>query len=269
MPEPRSAVMILVQATWEDQHGTLQTTRACMENRSPSGACIRVPARIAAGTKLKIQWRWEEFNGVAKYCRTDGHEYLVGVQRITGAIPRGVAANANTNASLSPKDKRAAANVATSSEISQAAQPTSFASATHTQIKTPAIATEHNKPQTQIAAEIPAALKKSENETHTAAPATLAATSATLAAASAPPTTTSAKQHRTPHRDFDALPRSNTDATPPHSKGAGKERTSMRRKWLELTPVTRGSQPGRCQRQAGLKSTRHRASTRYIAGRRR
>jgi hypothetical protein len=79
MPEPRSAVMILVQATWEDQHGTLQTARACMENRSPSGACIRVPARIATGTKLKIQWRWEEFNGVAKYCRTDGQEYLVGV----------------------------------------------------------------------------------------------------------------------------------------------------------------------------------------------
>jgi hypothetical protein len=28
MPEPRSAVMNLVQATWEDQHGTLQIARA-------------------------------------------------------------------------------------------------------------------------------------------------------------------------------------------------------------------------------------------------
>src|SRR5580704_780634 len=107
MPEPRSAVMILVQATWEDQHGTLQTARACMENRSPSGACIRVPARIAAGTKLKIQWRWEEFNGVAKYCRTDGQEYLVGVQRIAAVVPRGAAATTTkTKAPPSPKDKR-------------------------------------------------------------------------------------------------------------------------------------------------------------------
>jgi hypothetical protein len=32
MPEPRSPVMILVEATWEDQSGTLQTARACMVN---------------------------------------------------------------------------------------------------------------------------------------------------------------------------------------------------------------------------------------------
>jgi hypothetical protein len=224
MPAPRSAVMILVQATWEDQHGTLQTARACMENRSPSGACIRVPARIAAGTKLKIQWRWEEFNGVAKYCRTDGQEYLVGVQRIAAVVPRGAAATTTkTKAPPSPKDKRNSNKLAATTFVPP-----------KTEVSVAAI--ERDKPQTRTSAEIPTALKKSENETHTAAPATLAATSATLAAASEPDPNTSTKQHSTPHHDFDALPRSNADATPPLTgKGAGKERTTMRRKWLELT----------------------------------
>ena len=225
MPEPRSAVMILVQATWEDQHGTLQTARACMENRSPSGACIRVPARIAAGTKLKIQWRWEEFNGVAKYCRTDGQEYLVGIQRVAAGVPRNAAATTTkTKAPQQAKDKRPATKVATAPEPPE--------------IKVAVAAIEHEKPQRQIAAEVPAAPERSENETHTlraAVPAMLAVNSATLAAASALDTSTVTKQHSTPHHDFDALPRSNADATPPHSKGAGKERKTMRRKWLELT----------------------------------
>jgi hypothetical protein len=206
MPEPRSAVMILVQATWEDQHGTLQTARACMENRSPSGACIRVPARIAAGTKLKIQWRWEEFNGVAKYCRTDGQEYLVGVQRIAAVVPRGAAATTTKTIAPPPrKHNHAAASATTANETLQTAQPPTFASPTHAQIKISAVAAEHDKPQTQIPTELPAALKKSENETHTAAPATLAAPPETLAAASAPDTRTSTQQHNTPRHDFDAL----------------------------------------------------------------
>ncbi len=81
MPEPRTAVMILVEASWEDQSGTLQTARARMENKSASGACIRVKTRIRVGTRVRIQWRWEEFTGISKYCRTDGGEYRVGLQR--------------------------------------------------------------------------------------------------------------------------------------------------------------------------------------------
>lgn len=80
-PEPRTPVMILVEATWEDQGGTVQSTRARMENRSAGGACIRLKNRIEVGTRLTIQWRWEEFAGTARYCRSDGREYLVGIQR--------------------------------------------------------------------------------------------------------------------------------------------------------------------------------------------
>jgi hypothetical protein len=53
-------------------------------NKSLSGACVRVKTRIDAGSKLRIQSRWDEFSGRARYCRSDGQEYLVGIQRETG-----------------------------------------------------------------------------------------------------------------------------------------------------------------------------------------
>jgi len=81
--EPRAAVMIVVEASWEDQSRALQSVRARMENKSAGGACIRVPTPIAVGSKLRIQWRWEQFFGIARYCLSDGMEYLVGIQRDT------------------------------------------------------------------------------------------------------------------------------------------------------------------------------------------
>ena len=81
IPEPRTAVMIVVEASWEDGKGVLQRERARMENTSHSGACIRVKKQIDVGVKLRVQWRWEEFLGVARYCRKDGMDYLVGIQR--------------------------------------------------------------------------------------------------------------------------------------------------------------------------------------------
>lgn len=82
-PEPRIPVMIIVEASWEEQNGTLQTAPARMENRSVSGACIRLRSQIKVGTKLKIQWRWDKFIGIAKYCRSEGRDFLVGLQRAT------------------------------------------------------------------------------------------------------------------------------------------------------------------------------------------
>jgi hypothetical protein len=80
-PEPRAAVMILVEASWEDQNGTVQTERARMENKSAGGACIRVKTPIGVGSRLKVQGRWEQFTGAAKYCRVEGKDYIVGIQR--------------------------------------------------------------------------------------------------------------------------------------------------------------------------------------------
>ncbi len=81
MREYRTAVMTWVEASWEGPSGTVQTVPARMEDKSPSGACIRIKMPIGVGSKLRIQWRFEQFSGTAKYCRGEGNEYLVGVQR--------------------------------------------------------------------------------------------------------------------------------------------------------------------------------------------
>jgi hypothetical protein len=83
-PEPRMPVMIVVDVSWADQSGTLQTARARMENRSVSGACIRLKPPIQVDTRLRVHWRWEEFTGVARYCRSDGREHVVGILRDKG-----------------------------------------------------------------------------------------------------------------------------------------------------------------------------------------
>ena len=81
MPEPRKAVMIAVEASWADQSGTVRTIPARMEDKSSGGACIRIKKQIVVGAKLSVRSRWDQFVGIAKYCRSDGQEYLVGIQR--------------------------------------------------------------------------------------------------------------------------------------------------------------------------------------------
>ncbi len=83
MAEPRTAVMIVVEATWEDQGGTVQKVRARMENKSVSGACIRLKKPIRVGTRVKVEWRWEEFTGMTRYCRSEADGFRVGLQKET------------------------------------------------------------------------------------------------------------------------------------------------------------------------------------------
>jgi hypothetical protein len=87
MPEFRMAVMTLVEASWEDQSGALRTVSARMEDKSAGGACIRINTPIEVGSKLKIQWRFEQFSGTAKYCRSEGKDYVVGIQRDAANSP--------------------------------------------------------------------------------------------------------------------------------------------------------------------------------------
>jgi hypothetical protein len=81
MLEPRTPVMILVEASWQDQQGNRHAVPARMEDRSDGGACIRLKTEIEVGTRMGVEWRWEQFTGVAKYCRREGNEYVVGLQR--------------------------------------------------------------------------------------------------------------------------------------------------------------------------------------------
>jgi hypothetical protein len=80
-PEARTPVMIMVEAFWQDQSGTVQSVHARMQNKSPGGACLRLKSQIEVGTKLRVEGRWDKFSGVARYCRKDGRDYVVGIQK--------------------------------------------------------------------------------------------------------------------------------------------------------------------------------------------
>src|SRR5579862_3669811 len=113
MPELRTPVMIFVEAAWEDEKGNLQTSRACMEDKSARGACIRLKASVAPGSKIRIQWRFEEFFGIVKYCRSEGRDFLVGIQRdntiqfrsVHAPLPQSQSANAEVKESATEIEK--------------------------------------------------------------------------------------------------------------------------------------------------------------------
>jgi hypothetical protein len=81
VPELRKPVMTWVEASWDDPSGKSQIAPARMEDKSSGGACIRLRTRIGVGSKLRIKWRFEQFSGTTKYCRSEGAEYVVGIQR--------------------------------------------------------------------------------------------------------------------------------------------------------------------------------------------
>jgi hypothetical protein len=89
--EPRTAVMILVEASWLDSAGTLRSVTARMENRSAHGACIRIKAKVGVGARVYIRSHREQFSGIARYCRVDGKEFLVGMQKdeVSWPMPKG------------------------------------------------------------------------------------------------------------------------------------------------------------------------------------
>ncbi len=203
MHEPRTAVMISVEASWKDQSGTLQAVPARMEDKSSGGACIRVKTRIGVGSKLRIRWRWDQFAGTARYCRSEGKEYLVGIQRDTTNSPiinRLVPTNAPQREGL----KRSGPLVSKAKIQSQPKR-------------------QESKP-----GEIPVAKRTVEN-----VPIARLASSATVM----PPPgvgheTDSKDRPRTAQpQDFDALRRTELQ---PKQPPKGKESKYMRLKWLEL-----------------------------------
>jgi hypothetical protein len=100
--EARTAVMIRVEVSWEDASGNFKTVLARMEDKSLSGACIRLKTPIEVGAKVRVQWRFEQFSGVVRYCRLEDWDYVVGMQReSTSEKP----AEGKKNSSSQPVDK--------------------------------------------------------------------------------------------------------------------------------------------------------------------
>jgi hypothetical protein len=84
--EPRTVMWAVAEVCWEDSAGTPNVLRATIEDTSPSGACIRIQRPIRVGSKLIVKWHREEFSAIARNCRSDGMEYLLGVRREANRI---------------------------------------------------------------------------------------------------------------------------------------------------------------------------------------
>ncbi len=205
MREYRTAVMTWVEASWEDLSGTVQTVHARMEDKSPSGACIRIKMPIGVGSRLRIQWRFEQFSGTTKYCRSDGNEYLVGVQR-----------DATTNPSSTlpapPVDLLPEKSVRSDSPQELIAQIESLP-----------------KRQESQPGEIPVAIRKAESSRI----ALIASSTRTKPDGVDPEIDNRDGPRISRLQDFDALRRTQLlKKRPP--KEAGEEGKSMGRKWLGL-----------------------------------
>src|ERR1700733_5574046 len=81
VPEFRKPVMTMVEAAWRDTDGISRTIAARMEDKSRGGVCIRIKTRLAVGSELRIQWPQHHFFGRVRYCRSDGMDFLAGIQR--------------------------------------------------------------------------------------------------------------------------------------------------------------------------------------------
>jgi hypothetical protein len=79
--EPRTALWAVAEVSWEEQGGTPRRAPATLEDTSPSGACIRLKTAITIGSRLTVKWHREQFSAVARNCRRDGREFLLGVHR--------------------------------------------------------------------------------------------------------------------------------------------------------------------------------------------
>ena len=79
--EPRTVIWAVAEVSWQDQSGKPVHERATLEDTSRSGACIRVKAPVAIGSRLQIKWHREQFSAVARNCRRDGNDFLLGVRK--------------------------------------------------------------------------------------------------------------------------------------------------------------------------------------------
>ena len=79
--------MASVEASWQEPGGATFNAPARMENRSPSGVCIRLSKKVTVGSRIRLRRRHEEILGILKYCCRDGLDYIAGIHRIDSERP--------------------------------------------------------------------------------------------------------------------------------------------------------------------------------------
>jgi hypothetical protein len=78
--EHRKILMARVELQWEDEAGSSHTAFGTLEDRSPSGAGIRLAEPITVGTRLQVKTRRQEFSGIVRHCNGRRMDYFVGIQ---------------------------------------------------------------------------------------------------------------------------------------------------------------------------------------------
>ena len=79
--EFRSDLMARILVRWTDQAGNAHAVPAVIEDKSASGACIRLIEEIPLKTLVKIEGPNEQFAGTVMNCRRNSKSYLVGIER--------------------------------------------------------------------------------------------------------------------------------------------------------------------------------------------
>lgn len=77
--------MARAEAQWVDETGTARVTVAMLEDISRGGVGIRLRQPLSIGTKLRIKWHKEQFDGAVRHCHREGMEYILGIQKDTPA----------------------------------------------------------------------------------------------------------------------------------------------------------------------------------------
>jgi hypothetical protein len=86
--EPRTALWAVAEVCWEDQTGTPNQATATLEDTSVSGACIRLKKAITVGSTVSVKWHRGQFSAIARNCRSDGKDFLLGVWRSADQGPK-------------------------------------------------------------------------------------------------------------------------------------------------------------------------------------
>ena len=78
--EPRILMWAAAEIFWEES-GATRRAAATLEDTSASGACVRTKRAFPVGARMTIRWHRGEFSAIARNCRTDGREFLLGLRR--------------------------------------------------------------------------------------------------------------------------------------------------------------------------------------------
>lgn len=78
--EPRKTLICGITVRYEDDQGLPTMQAGLLEDRSLSGIGISLTYAIAIGSKVKIQGRVRQLDGIVQYCHAKGASYFVGIR---------------------------------------------------------------------------------------------------------------------------------------------------------------------------------------------